>query len=71
MLRPRAWMNHDRGLSDNHAGCGVLDLPHTEFEDVRHHEPDCINYWYSNDVRHPGEPTIPEDMSQPEAMILL
>merc|ERR1711862_149036 len=53
-------------MDGNHIGCGVLDLPHTEFEDKNNLEPDCLNFWYSNGVRIPGEPTIPDDMSQPE-----
>jgi len=65
MIKPHVWMR-PHNMDGNHIGCGVLDLPHTEFEDVRHHEPDCLNYWYSNDVRIPGSPSIPDHMSQPE-----
>jgi len=65
MIRPKTWFNPD-GTDGNHVGCGVLDLPHTEFEDVQGEKPDCMNFWFSNNVRHPGEATLPEDMSQPE-----
>ena len=33
--------NHD-------VGCGNLDLPHTEFEDVKGKKPDCFQYWFSD-----------------------
>jgi len=60
MVYPPVWM--DRG---DPIGCGVLDLPHTQEEDENNgKKPDCLYFWYSNDVRIPGEPTIPEDVSQ-------
>ena len=54
----------------NHeVGCGNLDLPHTEFEDVKGKKPDCFQYWFSDwgsSFGLEGEPTIPEEMRQPE-----
>ena len=44
MIRPKTWFNPD-GTDGNHVGCGVLDLPHTEFEDVQGEKPDCMNFW--------------------------
>ena len=43
MIRPRTWWN-PVGMEKD-IGCGVLDLPHTEFEDVNHKKPDCMNLW--------------------------
>lgn len=63
MIQPPVWM--DRG---HPIGCGTLDLPTpNEFSD-RHDgkPPDCLNFWYSNNVRIPGKETLPHDMSQPE-----
>jgi len=62
MVYPPVWMHQEK-----HIGCGVLDLPtDTEREQVTGKKPDCLNMWYSNNVNIPGEPTISEDMSQPE-----
>jgi len=64
MHKPPVWM--DRG---NPIGCGVLDLPEdTEFEKKHNYttKPDCLQFWYSDGVKIPGEATIPDYMSQPE-----
>ena len=29
-------------------------------------DPDCMNFWYSNDVKIPGKATIPDDIDQSE-----
>ena len=67
MFHPPAWQ--DRTPSDHwhHQGCGVLDLPEdTEFTQAKGKEPDCLEYWYTNGVRIPGEATIPDEISQSE-----
>jgi len=64
MIRPRTWWNPVGTEKD--IGCGVLDLPHTEFEDVNHKKPDCMNLWFSNNVKIPGNATLPDHVSQPE-----
>merc|ERR1719411_711297 len=66
MIKPRTWFDPE-GTDGNHRGCGILHgLPHTEFEDVEGQKPDCMNFWYSNGVRIPGEATLPAALSQPE-----
>ena len=67
MIRPRSWMNPE-GTDGNHIGCGILkEFPsHTEFEQSSGKKPDCHKFWYSNNVRIPGQPTLPEEVSQPE-----
>merc|ERR1712013_596980 len=47
-------------------GCGVLDLPHTQFEDKYGRAPDCMKSWFSNNVLIPGNATIPNEMDQSE-----
>merc|ERR1719430_270801 len=60
MVHPPVWMD----LGDP-IGCGVLDLPHTEYEDENNgKKPDCLIFWYSNDMKISGEPTISEELSQ-------
>jgi len=56
------------GTDGSHVGCGILkDLPkNTEYEHHSGREPDCMDLWYSNNVRIPGKPTLPDDVSQPE-----
>ena len=51
-------------------GCGVLDdqLPWTEWQNMTEKSPSCLNYWFTNMTETDGEMTIPEDMSQPEAL---
>ena len=46
MIRPRTWWNPE-GWDGNHVGCGVLDLPDTEFEHHNSHAraPDCMDFW--------------------------
>jgi len=62
MIYPPVWMNTDRYI-----GCGVLDLPDTEHEEETGRKPDCLNFWFNNDVWIPGEASdLPEDMTQPE-----
>jgi len=63
MVHPPVWMDRDHG---NNIGCGVLDLPYTEHEEMTGHKPDCLTQWYSNHMEIPGEPTIPEEMNLPE-----
>ena len=67
MIRPRSWMNPE-GTDGNHIGCGILkEFPsNTEFEQSSGKKPDCHKFWYSNNVRIPGQPTLPEEVSQPE-----
>merc|ERR1719167_1437618 len=67
MIRPRTWWNPE-GWDGNHVGCGVLDLPDTEFEHHNSHAsaPDCMDYWFSNHVEIPGHATLPDHVSQPE-----
>jgi len=57
-------------VENNHLGCGVLDLPHTEYEDSSGKPPDCMQLWFSNKVSNPGEATLPHYMSQPETECL-
>merc|ERR1712215_309859 len=62
MIYPEVWMHTDRYI-----GCGVLDLPDTEHEEETGRKPDCLNFWFNNDVWIPGEASdLPEDMTQPE-----
>ena len=45
MIKPKTWFDPE-GTDGNHRGCGILHgLPHTEFEDVEGHKPDCMNFW--------------------------
>merc|ERR1711936_430562 len=62
MVFPYAWWDvnqvgsqwNENGGNTN-IGCGVLDLPEeTEFFEARHHPPDCMSFWFSNQVRIPG-----------------
>merc|ERR1712179_750267 len=73
MVWPMPWWDvHEAGAywdqngHDTHVGCGVLDLPHTEFEDHSGRKPDCMNFWFSNNVLIPGKATIPDEMDQSE-----
>ena len=73
MVFPYAWWDvnqagsfWDENGSETKMGCGVLDLPHTDFEDHRGHPPDCLFYWFSNKVKIPGDAVLPEYMGQPE-----
>ena len=45
MIRPRTWWN-PVGWDGNHVGCGVLELPATEYEEKNDKKPDCMNLWY-------------------------
>ena len=53
MIRPRTWWNPE-GWDGNHVGCGVLDLPDTEFEHHNNHAsaPDCMSFWYNKYMSH-------------------
>merc|ERR1712215_342840 len=71
MVWPMPWWDvHEAGAywdqngHDTHVGCGVLDLPHTEFEDHSGRKPDCMNFWFSNNVLIPGKATIPDEMGR-------
>jgi len=72
LVFPLAWWDkHEDGWrwdeygGDNHLGCGVLDLPDdTEFSIEKGKEPDCMDYWFSNDVKIPGKATIPDEFAQ-------
>ena len=75
MVKPLAiWDEQQHGWcwdeDGNHdVGCGNLDLPHTEFEDVKGKKPDCFQYWFSDwgsSFGIEGEPTLPEELRQPE-----
>jgi len=59
------WYWNDQG-GENHLGCGVLDLPDSDWYDPHHSDPDCMVYWFSNHVEHPGHATLPDELSQPE-----
>ena len=63
MFSPKIWF--DRGGTNLQIGCGVLDLPDNEYSQTHGGKsPDCLQMWYSNKVKIPGQPTIPEDMAQ-------
>jgi len=65
MISPPAWW--DRGGTNGEIGCGVLNLPENEFSDAHNGmEPDCMRFWYSNNVKIPGNATIPDDLNQSE-----
>ena len=74
MVKPKAWWdknqagwNWDAKGRDQKIGCGVLNLPtDTEFNNETHKDGDCMEYWFSNDAEIPGNPTLPDKMSQPE-----
>ena len=73
MVRPMAWWDAnqsgwywDAGVADNGVGCGVLDLPDSEFVEVTGNPPDCMKMWFTSQTEIPGERTLPEEMSQPE-----
>ena len=66
MIHPPNWFDRGDTNTVTKIGCGALDLPNTEFSDTTGHEPDCLVYWYSNNVRIPGSATIPADMDQDE-----
>ena len=77
MVRPMPWWDvHEAGAywdqngHDTHVGCGVLDLPHTEFEDHSGRKPDCMNFWFSNNVLIPGKATIPDEIDQSEIVLV-
>merc|ERR1719516_568637 len=64
ILSPPAWW--DRGGENTKIGCGTLDLPeNNEFSNVHDgRAPDCMHYWYINQVTIPGEASIPDDVAQ-------
>ena len=59
MVQPMGWYDEDRlgwewdeSGASTHLGCGVLDMPaDNEFTITNDKEPDCYNYWFSNQVR--------------------
>ena len=59
MVQPMAWYDEDQlgwewdeNGASTHLGCGVLDMPaDNEFTITNDKEPDCYNYWFSNQVR--------------------
>ena len=73
MVRPMAWWDAnqsgwywDAGVADNGVGCGVLDLPDSEFVEVTGKPPDCMKMWFTAKTEIPGEVSLPWDMIQPE-----
>jgi len=64
IISPKAWW--DRGGENTKIGCGSLDLTlNNEFSEVHDGKPpDCMHYWYINDVRIPGEAVLPDDVAQ-------
>ena len=78
MVLPMAWWDREHvGWAYNtsnhgyltHIGCGVLDLPKdTEFDAQanENQEADCLQYWFTNDVKIPGEATLPPEVEMPE-----
>ena len=78
MVLPMAWWDKDwvgwAYNTSNHGyltrlGCNVLDLPHdTEFEAQQDEKngPDCMQFWFANNVLIPAEATLPPEMAQPE-----
>jgi len=74
LVWPLAWWDADHAGwywdsegHNNHLGCGVLDLPDTEYSAVHDGKaPDCFNFWFSNRVRNPGPATIPTWINQDE-----
>merc|ERR1712098_882604 len=51
MIRPRTWWNPE-GWDGNHVGCGVLDLPDTEFE---HHNDHIVDMVHVPSTLEPGQ----------------
>ena len=81
MVHPPVWMDRSPRLGDglversgeikyDWPGCGVLDdqLPWTEWQNMTGLSPSCVNSWFTNTTGTDGNITIPEDMSQPEAL---
>ena len=78
MVLPMAWWDKNQAgwaynTSDHgyltRIGCNVLDLPHdTEFaaQQDEKNGPDCMQFWFANNVKIPGEATLPPEMAQPE-----
>jgi len=71
MVFPLTWWDKhqsgwywDESGHNAHVGCGALHLPHTGYEDKNGNKPDCLNMWYTNGVKNPGQATIPEEVSQ-------
>ena len=76
MVKPLAiWDEQQHGWcwdeDGNHdVGCGNLDLPHTEFEDVKGKKPDCFQYWFSDwgsSFGIEGEPPCPRSCDSPRS----
>jgi len=59
------WMWDGNGRWNN-IGCGVLDLPEdNEFSNEHDGKPpDCMNFWFSNGVKIPGNASIPAELAQ-------
>ena len=73
MVHPPVWMDRSARTPEGRLewpGCGVLDdqIPETEWQNTTQRSPSCLNYWFTNNTVTSGEVTIPEDMSQPEAL---
>jgi len=74
MMFPYVWWDvHQAGSvwdehgANNNVGCGVLDLPDNEFSNTHDGKPpDCFNFWFANNVRIPGDASIPDYMAQNE-----
>ena len=41
-------------MADNGVGCGVLDLPDSEFVEVTGDPPDCMKMWFTAKTEIPG-----------------
>ena len=74
MVKPFAWWDKDQlgwyfdeNGDRSDVGCGTLDLPDSEFEELVESPPDCAKMWFTKTtLAENQEPTIPADMSQPE-----
>merc|ERR1712215_646263 len=72
MMFPYVWWDvHQAGSvwddhgANNNVGCGVLDLPDNEFSNTHDGKPpECFNFWFANNVRIPGDASIPDYMAE-------
>ena len=74
MVRPCAWWDANKigwyfleNGDESMVGCGTLNLPPNEFEQLTDRAPDCARMWFIKTTLPEGqEPTLPEEMFQPE-----